>query len=66
MTPKEAMEELVNRGIPLNKIGKEIGVSYAMPNRYYNGDVKKINENIAQRIKDKFGIVIDQDFTYKV
>lgn len=66
MTPKQAMEALQEKGLTRYRIAKELEINHAMPTNYLSERTKTMDERIAQRIKNKFGIVIDKEFTYKV
>ena len=62
MTPKEAIETLLDRGFSKYKIAKAMKMHTVMPHNILMGRVKTIRRDAAERLKEKFGIEIDDHY----
>ena len=58
MTPKEAMEQLIAKGISKYRIAQVMGMHPIMTDRLLLGKVKTIRKEAAENLLEVFGVVI--------
>ena len=59
MTPKEAIQTLLDQGLSKYKIAKTMGMHTVMPIQILRGKVKTIRRDAAEKLKEAFGLEID-------